>query len=115
MPEAFRGGFAGGEVWAAELGKKGQKSELFGCCEWELAQRAREEADGLRAVMEQVQRAPHRPRGPGSLTSPQAGVPCCVCARQCREPSGAADLNPQPLGSELTQPFSMEGMAVVWQ
>ena len=31
MPEALRGGFAGGEVWATEeLGRKGQKSELLG-------------------------------------------------------------------------------------
>ena len=75
MPEALRGGFAGGEVWAAEeLGKKGQKSELFGCCEWELAQKAREEADGLRAG----------PTGPTQTTRPgKPDQPTGRCAALC--------------------------------
>ena len=86
------------------------------CCEWELTQKAREEAHGLRAVMEEVQPAPHRPRGWGSPASPQAGVQAALCLREAVPRAlGVAHLNPQPLGSEFTQPFSKEGVTVVWQ
>lgn len=86
------------------------------CCEWELTQKAHEEAHGLRAVMEEVQPAPHRPRGRRSPASPQAGVQAALCLREAVPRAlGVAHLNPQPLGSEFTQSFSMEGVTVVWQ
>ena len=66
--------------------------------------------------MEEVQPAPHRPRGRGSPARPQAGVQAALCLREAVPRAlGVAHLNPQPLGSEFTQSFSMEGVTVVWQ
>lgn len=77
----------------------------------ELTQRLPREALAFGTVTEQVQPVPQRPQGPGSQTDPQAGMPqLCLCC----ELRDASDLNPQPLGPELTQPCSVEGMVVVW-
>lgn len=70
------------------------------------------EATASRTVTEQVEPAPHRPRGPGSKTSPQQVRCPCVCAGQGREPRGASDLNPQPLGFELNKEVG-HGLAVM--